>query len=122
MNLFTKEKSSSQTQKINLRLPKGEERINQEYGINRYILRYVKQKNNKDLLYSTGNYIQYLSITYNGKESEKRYVYTCTTESFCCTPETNTTLYINLEGKKKRNTALGKTEQYKLILTPSMSK
>ena len=26
---------------------------------------------NKDLLYSTGNYIQYLVITYNGKESEK---------------------------------------------------
>ena len=24
-----------------------------------------------DLLYSTGNYIQYLVITYNGKESEK---------------------------------------------------
>ena len=29
--------------------------------------------NNKDLLYSTGNYIQYLVITYNGKESEKEY-------------------------------------------------
>ena len=27
--------------------------------------------NKKDLLYSTGTYIQYLSITYNGKESEK---------------------------------------------------
>ena len=28
---------------------------------------------NKDLLYSTGNYIQYLVITYSGKESEKEY-------------------------------------------------
>ena len=31
--------------------------------------------NNKDLLYSTGSYIQYLIITYNGKESEKEYIY-----------------------------------------------
>ena len=31
--------------------------------------------NNKDILYSTGNYIQYLVITYNEKESEK-YIYT----------------------------------------------
>ena len=32
-------------------------------------------KINKDLLYSTGNYIQYLIITYNGKVSEKEYIY-----------------------------------------------
>jgi len=32
---------------------------------------YVKEINDKDLLYSTGNYIQYLGITNNGKESEK---------------------------------------------------
>ena len=31
--------------------------------------------NKKVLLYSTGNYIQYLMITYNGKESEKEYIY-----------------------------------------------
>ena len=30
--------------------------------------------NNKDLLDNTGNYIQYLVITCNGKESEKEYV------------------------------------------------
>ena len=29
----------------------------------------------KQLLYSTGNYTQYLVITYNGKESEKEYIY-----------------------------------------------
>ena len=34
--------------------------------------------NNKDLLYSTGNYIQYLIITYNGKNLEKECVYTHT--------------------------------------------
>ena len=32
---------------------------------------YIKQINDKDLLYSTGNYIQYLLITYKGKKSEK---------------------------------------------------
>ena len=36
---------------------------------------YIKQINNKDLLYGTGNYIQYLAINYNGKESEKEYIY-----------------------------------------------
>ena len=29
----------------------------------------------KDLLYSTGNNIQCLVITYNGKESENKYIY-----------------------------------------------
>ena len=33
--------------------------------------------NNKDLLYSTGNYIQYLIITCNRKESEKEYIHLC---------------------------------------------
>ena len=47
--------------------------MNQEFGINRYTLLYVKQINNKDLPCSTGNYIQYIVITYNGKESEKVY-------------------------------------------------
>ena len=31
----------------------------------------VYKINNKNLLYSTGNYIQYLAISYTGKESEK---------------------------------------------------
>ena len=101
--------------------------------------------NNKVLLYSTGNYIQYPVINHNGKEYEKEYVgnslvaqwlglstltavglgsitgrgtkspqavwcgkkkknkdyvYICITESLCCKPETNTTLYINLKKKK----------------------
>ena len=43
--------------------------INQESGINRYILLYIKYINNKDLLYSTGNYFNIL-IIYNVKESE----------------------------------------------------
>ena len=58
---------------------------------------YVLYKiNSKDLPYSTGNYIQYLVITCNGKESEKEYIYIYIyiyiykTESLCCTPEANT--------------------------------
>ena len=51
--------------------------IKLEFGINRYILLYIKEINNKDLLYSTGNYIQYLVITCNRKESEKEYIFVC---------------------------------------------
>ena len=39
---------------------KGLGRRNKEFGISRYKLLYIKQINNKVLLYSTGNYIQYL--------------------------------------------------------------
>ena len=55
----------------------------------------------QDLLYSTGNYIQCLVITYNGKESGKEYLslyiyrergYIRITESLCSIPEANTTL------------------------------
>ena len=35
----------------------------------------MKSTNNKDLLYSTGNCIQYLVIAYNGKESKKDYLF-----------------------------------------------
>ena len=37
----------------------------------RCTLLYIKQITSKDVLYSTGNYIQYLVITYNGKEYKK---------------------------------------------------
>ena len=75
-------------------------------GINVYILLYIKEKTNKDILYDTGNYTQYFVITYKIKESEEEYIYIymfmCVqthihiyiyigiTESLCCTPETNT--------------------------------
>ena len=47
------------------------EGIVREFGIDMYTLLYLKQITNKDLLYSTGNYIPQLVITYNGRESEK---------------------------------------------------
>ena len=46
--------------------------INSEFGSNIYTLLHTKQlRNNKDLLHSVGNCIQYLVITYNAKEAEK---------------------------------------------------
>ena len=59
-----------------------------EVGVSRCKLLYIECINNKVLLYSTGYYIQYYLITYNGKESGKGYI--CISESLCCTPETNT--------------------------------
>ena len=40
-----------------------------------YILLYTKQMNNNFPTYSTGSYIQYLVITYNGKESKKEHIF-----------------------------------------------
>ena len=45
-----------------------------------------KIDNKRSLQHSTGNYIQYLVKTHNGKESEKKYRYI--TKSLCCTPKT----------------------------------
>ena len=47
---------------------------NQEFGINRFTLLHIKQINEKDLLYSTGKYIQYLAMIYNGKGFENVYM------------------------------------------------
>ena len=41
--------------------------INQEDGMNRSKVLYIKYISNEDLLYSTGNYVQYLVITDNVK-------------------------------------------------------
>ena len=85
-------KTDSQIQRTDLWLP----RVRQdgggkdwEFGISRGKLLYIAWINNKVLLYSTGNYIQYPMTNHNGKEYEK---YTCITESLCCTEEINTTL------------------------------
>ena len=65
MNLFTKQRLTDIENK--LMIIKGErgEGINLKFGINMYTLLYIKQINNKDLLHSTGSYIQYLVINYN---------------------------------------------------------
>ena len=43
-----------------------------ECGTGRYKLLYIGWINNKVLLYSTGNYIQYPMINHNGKKISKR--------------------------------------------------
>ena len=72
MNLFIKQKWTHRHRKQTYGYQRGRGGgINLEFGINRYTLLYIKQIN-MDLLYGTGNYIQYLVITDNGKETEKR--------------------------------------------------
>ena len=47
-----------------------------EFGISRNKLLNIGWLNNKVLLYSTGDYIQYLPINHKGKECEERiYIY-----------------------------------------------
>ena len=75
MNLFTKQKQTHRHRKQIYGYQRGKEgRYKLGFGINRYTLLYIKQINNKDLWYSRGNSIQYLVITYNGKESENIYI------------------------------------------------
>ena len=45
--------------------------MNWKFVINRYKLSYRKLIKNKVLLYNTGTYIQYPTISHNGKEYEK---------------------------------------------------
>ena len=49
--------------------------MNWEFGISRCKLLYIEWMDNKVLLYSKGNYIQYPVINHNGKEYEKEYIY-----------------------------------------------
>ena len=74
--------------------------MEEEVGVSRCKLLYIEWINNKVLLYSTGNYIQYPMINHSQKEYEKN-VYICITESLCCIAEMNTTLYINYTSIKK---------------------
>ena len=70
-DLFTRQKETHRKQTYGYqRGMRGQRAKNQEFEINIYTLLYINQVNNKDLLSSTGNYIQYLIIIYNGKESE----------------------------------------------------
>ena len=64
MNLYTKQK---QTHRLRERTygyqGKGWGGIDWEFGIDTYTLLYLKQITNKDLLYSTGNAVQYSVLT-----------------------------------------------------------
>ena len=70
---------------------KGQGKMAWIFGVSKCKPVYIEQINNKVLLYSTGNYIQFLVISNNGKEYKKRmciYVY----ELLCSTAEINVTL------------------------------
>ena len=71
-----------------------------EVGISRCKLVYREWINNKVVLYSTGNCIQYPGINHSGKEYKKK-IYMCITESLYCTAEINTTLSINYTSIKE---------------------
>ena len=81
----------------------GREGMEWEFESSRCKLLYIEWINNKILLYSTGNYIQYPVIKCKGKEYKKEcviyiyiyiYIHTHThiAESLCCMAEINTTL------------------------------
>ena len=60
----------------------GRGRMEWEFGISRCKLLYIRWINNKVLVYSTGNYIQYPVINHNRKEYEKEYIYVCIMNHF----------------------------------------
>ena len=67
-HVTTHKTEKTQKQKTNLWSPNRRRRergTDKDYEINKYELRYIKQVSNRDLLSSTGNYIQCLLITYN---------------------------------------------------------
>ena len=68
----------------------GERRLGSLGGTDAKLL-YIERINNKVLLYSVGNYIQYPMINHNGKEYEI-YIYIFITESLFCIAEINTML------------------------------
>ena len=74
MNLCTKQKQT-QTWRTGLWLPRGRGcggRLDREFGVSRCKLLHMEWINNKVLLYSTGNYIQYPIINHNGKEKNDK--------------------------------------------------
>ena len=66
---------------------KGREEKACKLGISRCELLHTGWMNNKVLLYSTGDYVQYPLTNRNEKEYGK--IYKCITESACCTQEIN---------------------------------
>ena len=72
--------ADSQTQRTDLWLPRGkggEGGMEWEFGVSRCKLLYIEWINNKVLLYSTGNYIQYPVINHNGKEYKRECMHVC---------------------------------------------
>ena len=76
MNLFTKQKQTHRHRKQTYSYQRGKIWGRDKLGVWDWQVQTTIHKiNNKDLLYSIGNNIQYLIINYNGKEYEKEYIY-----------------------------------------------
>ena len=76
MSISTKQKQTQKENRFVVAKREGEgEGKDSKFGISRCKLVYIGQINNKVLLHSTGNYIQYPVINHNGKEYEKEYIY-----------------------------------------------
>ena len=70
-----------------------------KFEISRCKLLFLGRINNKVLMCSTGNYIQYPMINHNEKIFKN--VHMCVTESLCCTAEIGTALSQLYFSKKK---------------------
>ena len=72
-------KTDSQTGRTDVWLPRGRGgwgRMDWEFQVSKCKLLHIKWINNKVLIYSTWNYIQYLGINHNGKNTKNNiYIY-----------------------------------------------
>ena len=75
-----------------------------KFEVSRCKLLYLEWINNKVLLYSIGNCIQFAGINHSRKEYFKKNIYMCITELLCCTVESSSTLYINYISIKNKMT------------------
>ena len=79
MNLFTKQKQTHRHRKQTYGYQRGRGWGRDKLGVWDYQIQTTIYKiNNKVLLCSTGNYIQYPVLNHNGKEYEKEYIHTHT--------------------------------------------
>ena len=74
INISTKQKQTHRHREQSCSCQGAEGGKDWEFGISRGKLLYIGWMNNKLLLYTTGNYIQYPVIDHNGKEYEKEYI------------------------------------------------
>ena len=63
-----------------------------EPGVDRCKLLHLEWISNEVLLYSTGDYIQFLGVKHDGRQYEEKKVCMCMTGSLCYTAEMDTTL------------------------------
>ena len=92
MNLSMKQKQTHRHSEQTYGCQGGGEQVGMdwEFGISRCKLLHLEWINNKVLLYSTGNYIQYLVV--NHMENNIKNICICIAESIWCTVEINTAL------------------------------